>query len=217
MAGKRKIIILCITAAMLLTLGVVGFYYWYNNQHFISTEDARVAGDFVQITPEISGKLLEFNVREGDAVVKGQIIGRIEADGLDDSDVDKSLLRAPISGLVIRKQAAAGEFISAGTALAVLVDPNRLYISANIKETELQKINVGQKVDIEIDQFAGKVVQGWVESIGEAANSAFSLLPSSQSGTYTKVVQNIPIKITLEKTSFKLLPDTNAIVKIHIK
>jgi multidrug resistance efflux pump len=216
MKGKRKLILGCIATALLLTLGGVGSYYWYNNTHFVSTEDARVAGDFMEITPEISGKLLEFDVQEGDIVSKDQILGRMDAAGLADASIDQSLLRAPAGGLIIKKQAEAGEFVAAGTALGVMVDPARLYISANIKETELQKIKIGQQVEIKIDQFDGKVWQGKVASIGEAATSAFSLLPSS-SGTFTKVVQNVPVKISLAQTDLKLRPGINAVVKIHIK
>jgi multidrug resistance efflux pump len=216
MKGKRKLILGCIAAALLLTLAGVGSYYWYNNAHFVSTEDARVAGDFIEITPEISGKLLEFNVQEGDAVSKDQIVGRIDAAGLADASVNRSLLRAPVSGLLIKKQAAVGEFVAAGTALGVMVDPGQFYISANLKETELQKIKVGQQVEIKIDQFAGKLFQGKVAAIGEAATSAFSLLPSA-SGTFTKVVQTVPVKISLAETNLKLRPGINAIVKIHIK
>ena len=217
MKWKHKAAIIGIFAAMLITLAGVGLYYWYNNEYFIATEDAQVTGDFVSITPQISGKLVEFNVKEGDSAVQDQIIGRIEAVGLADASVDTSLLRAPISGLVIKNQSAKGEFVAAGSALAVMVDPDQLYISANIEENKLQRIKPGQKVDITLDQFNGKVFSGKVESIGEAANSAFSLLPSSSSGTFTKVVQKVPVKIGLEKMDQNLLPGTNAVVKIHIK
>ena len=103
MKGKRKIIILCIFAAMLITLSGVGIYYWYENEYFVSTEDAQVAGDFIDITPQVSGNLLEFNAEEGDTLIKDQIIGRMDDDGITDANVNKSLLRAPISGLVINK------------------------------------------------------------------------------------------------------------------
>lgn len=216
MNGKRKVIILSIVVAMLLTLGGVGLYYWYNSSYFVSTEDAKVTGDFVKITPQISGKLLEFNVKEGDSAVKDQIIGRIEAIGIPDSSVDTSLLRAPVSGLIIKNQARVGEFSSAGSTIAVMIDPSQLYISANIEETKLGKIKPGEQVDISIDQFKGKTIKGNVEFIGQASNSAFSLLPSS-SGTFTKVVQTVPVSIALEKTDVNFLPGTNAVVKIHVK
>jgi multidrug resistance efflux pump len=216
MKVKRKLVILSIVAAMLLTLVGVGLYYWYNNEYFVYTEDAKVTGDFVKITSQISGKLLELNVKEGDSAVKDQIVGRIEAIGLPDSSVDTSLLRTPVSGLIVKRQATVGEYVTAGSTLAVMIDPNKLYISANIEETKLEKVKPGDKVDISIDQFKGKAFKGTVESIGLASNSAFSLLPAS-GGTYTKVVQTVPINIGLERTGVNILPGTNAVVKIHVK
>ena len=78
-----------------------------------------------------------------------------------------------------------------------MVDPQKLYITANIEETEVKKLKSGQNVDIKIDEFDGLAFQGKVESIGKASNSAFSLFPSSSSGTFTKVVQKVPVKIEL--------------------
>lgn len=217
MKGKRKIIILCIFCAMLITLGVVGVYYWYNNEHFVSTEDAKVDGDFITITPQVSGKLLEFNVKEGETAVKNQILGHIEASGLTDENVEASLLRTSINGIVIKKEAEEGQYVSVGSTLAVMIDPEKLYITANIEEIKVEKLKEGQSVDVKIDQFEGKAFQGKVEYIGKASNSAFSLLPSSSSGNFTKVVQKVPIKIELEKNDANLLPGTNADIKIHIK
>ncbi|WP_026889032.1 HlyD family secretion protein [Clostridium beijerinckii] len=217
MKGKRKIIILCILCAMLITLGGVGFYYWYNNEHFVSTEDAKVDGDFISIAPQVSGKLLEFNAKEGETAVKNQIIGHIEVSGLKDENVESSLIRTPINGIVIKKEAEEGQYVSAGSTLAVMIDPEKLYITANIEEIKVEKLHEGQSVDIKIDQFEGKVFQGKVEYIGNASNSAFSLLPSSSGGTFTKVVQKVPVKIELEENHGNLLPGTNADIKIHIK
>jgi Multidrug resistance efflux pump len=217
MDEKRKVVILAIFIAMIITLGIVGFYYWYNSTYYVTTEDARVAADFTSIIPQISGKLLDFNVQEGDRVTQDQIIGRLEADSGDDSRIEPSLLRAPISGLIVKKQAAIGEFCAAGSVLAVMIDPKQEYISANIEETKLEKIRPGQRVEIRIDQYHGKIFKGKLESIGQAANSAFSMLPSSTGDTFTKVVQKVPIKIELELTNVNLLPGTNAVIKIHVK
>lgn len=217
MQGKRKIIIFCIAIAMLITLSGVGFYYWHENEYFVSTEDAQVAGDFIDINPKISGSLLEFTVEEGETLVKDQIVGHIDEEGMADENVNSSLLRAPINGIIIKKEAEEGQYISAGSTLAVMVDQEKIYITANIEETKVEKLKEGQNVDIKIDQFDGKVFQGKVEYIGKASNSAFSLLPSSSGGTFTKVVQKVPVKIELEENDAKLLPGTNADVKIHIK
>jgi len=217
MKGKRKTIILCIVCAMLITLGGVGVYYWYNNEHFVSTEDAKVDGDFISITPQVSGKLLEFNAKEGETAVKNQILGHIEASGLTDENVEASVLRTSINGIVIKKEAEEGQYVSVGSTLAVMIDQEKLYITANIEEIKVEKLKEGQSVDIKIDQFEGKAFQGKVEYIGKASNSAFSLLPSSSGGSFTKVVQKVPVKIKLEENYTNLLPGTNADIKIHIK
>jgi multidrug resistance efflux pump len=214
---KRKPLIFGILIAIAVALGGIGFYYWYENTYFVSTDDARVTSDLVSVTPQIQGKLLELNVEEGDTVTKNQILARQEMNNLPDSNIDQSLVRAPISGIVIKKQGTIGEIWSPGQTLVSLIDPNKLYITADIEETKLGKVRVGQNVDITIDQFASQKFTGKVKSVGEAANSALSLLPASTSGTFTKVVQRIPVKIELNKFNSKILPGTNAVIKIHIK
>lgn len=219
MDKKRKFTLLCITAVMLISLGAVGIYYWYANTYFVTTEDAKIAGDFVKIAPQVSGKLVELNIQEGDRVAKDQIIGRIEALGLDTAGIDTSLLRAPLAGLIVKKQANVGEYVASNSAptLALMVDPDKLYVNANIEETKIEQVKPGQAVDISVDQLKNTTLKGRVESIGAASNSAFSLLPASSSGTFTKVVQTVPVKIVLENAGVTLTPGTNAVVKIHIK
>ena len=217
MKEKRKVLIIGILIAIVVALGGIGFYYWYENTYYVSTDDARVSADLVSVTPQISGKLLELNVEEGDTVTKNQILARQEMNNLPDSSVDQSLVRSPINGIVVKKQGTIGEVWSPGQTLVTLIDPNKLYITADIEETKLGKVRVGQSVDITIDQFGSQKFTGKVKSVGEAANSALSLLPSSTSGTFTKVVQRIPVKIELNKFNNKILPGTNAVVKIHVK
>lgn len=215
--GKRKKLIYLIITVMVVAFASIGSYYWYKNSYYVSTEDAKVMGDIVSVTPQVSGKLLEINIEEGDAVVKDQILGRQGMSSSQETNIDQSVLRAPINGIVIKKQGTVGEFISPGQTIAMMVDPNKLYIMANIEETKLGKIKQGQKVDITIDQFPKKTFSGRVKYVGQASNSTFALLPSSTSGNFTKVIQKIPIKIEFDKSDNTLLPGTNAVVNIHIK
>ena len=217
MKGKRKILIIGILLVIVVALGSIGFYYWYENAYYVSTEDARVNADFVSVTPQISGKLLELNVDEGEKVTKNEILARQEMNNLPDTSVEQSLVRAPIDGIIVKKQGTVGELLSTGQTLITLVDPTKLYISANIEETKLEKVKVGQPVDITIDEYDSQKFSGKVKTIGEISNSAISLLPSSTSGTFTKVVQRVPIKIELDNFDDKILPGTNAVIKIHIK
>ncbi|ADK13520.1 MULTISPECIES: HlyD family secretion protein [Clostridium] len=217
MKQKRKILIVGILVVIAAALSSIGFYYWYENTYYVSTDDARVDADLVNVTPQISGKLLELNVDEGDIVIKNQILARQEMSDLSDSKVDQSLIRSPINGIIIKKQGTIGEIWSPGQTLATLIDPNKLYITADIEETKLGKIRVGQPVSITIDEYGSQKFTGKVKSVGEAAQSALSIIPTTTSGTFTKVVQRIPIKISLDKFNNKILPGTNAVVKIRIK
>jgi len=217
MNEKRKKLIYLIIAIMVVAFASIGGYYWYENAYFVSTEDAKVMGDLVSVSPQISGKLLELNVEEGDSVIKDQIIGRQGMSNPQETNIDQSVLRAPISGIVIKEQGTVGEVISPGQTIAMIIDPNKLYITANIEETKLGNVKQGQKVDITIDQFSKKAFSGRVKYVGQASNSTFALLPTSTSGTFTKVIQKIPIKIEFDKSDNTLLPGTNAVVNIHIK
>ena len=216
MNGKRKILIIGILITIIVALGGIASYYWYENTYYVSTEDAKVSADLVSVNPQISGKLLDLNVEEGDVVTKNQILARQEMNDIPDSKIEQSLVRSPIDGIVVKKQGTIGELWTSSQTLVTLIDPNKLYITANIEETKLGKIRVGQTVDITIDQYDSQKFTGKIKSIGEVTNSALSLLPST-SGTFTKVVQRIPIKIELDKFNNKILPGTNAIIKIHVK
>lgn len=217
MNGRRRMIIFSVLIVMVLAIAGVGGYYWYENTYYISTEDARVTGDLVKVSPQVAGKLLEFNAEEGQAVKQGEILGRQELNNLPDSSLELAIIRAPISGILIKKQANIGEIGSPGIPLAIMVDPDKLYIGANIEETKLEKIKIGQLVDIGIDQYPGRRFTGQVASVGQAAASTFSLLPTSTGSNFTKVVQKIPVKIEIKKSDVKLLPGTNAVIKIHIR
>lgn len=214
---KRKVIIVSILTVMVAVFAGIGTYYWYENAYFVSTEDAKVMGDLVSVGPQISGKLLELNIEEGDTVIKDQILGRQGMSNPEETNIDQSVFRAPIDGTVIKKHGTVGEMISPGQSIAMLIDPNKLYITANIEETKLGNVRQGQKVDITIDQFSKQKFTGKVKYVGQASNSTFALLPSATSATFTKVIQKIPVKIEFDKNDNTLLPGTNAVVNIHIK
>ncbi len=218
MKSKRKVVMINMILLMVICMAGVGIYYWYNSTYFVYTEDAKVDGDLHKINSQISGKLLEFSVEEGNMVDKEQIVGRQEMVGQPDSNLDTSILRSPIKGTIIKKLTNVGEIISAGQVLAYVVDPAKVYITANVEETKLTKLREGEKVDITIDKYKGKKFTGVVQSIGEASTSEFSLLPTATSANFTKVVQKVPVKIKLNNYgNVKLLPGINAVVSIHIK
>ena len=216
MKNKKVLLIL---ALKVMALAVTGFYYWYQNPHYITTEDAKVDGTVVKISSLITGEILELNFEENQMVEKGQYLGRVSDRTLTPgSSLDLTLLRAPIKGQIIKKISSVGEMAVPASPVAMAADLNALYITANIEEDRLDLIKIGQQVDITVDSFPGARFQGRVDNIGSAANSVFSIIPAqNSSGSFTKVTQRIPVKITFAKPyQERLLPGMNARVVVHL-
>ncbi|MBI4685833.1 MAG: HlyD family secretion protein [Nitrospirae bacterium] len=107
---------------------------------------------------------------------------------------------APADGYVTKKSIEAGNHINAGQPLMAVVPLDDIWVIANYKETQLEKVRPGQKVRIKVDTYPGKVFQGRVESIMVGTGVVFSLFPpENATGNYVKVVQRIPLKIVLDK------------------
>lgn len=109
---------------------------------------------------------------------------------------------APVDGYVTKKSVEIGNQIQAGQPLMAVVSLDDIHIAANYKETQLEKIRPGQKVKIKVDTYPGKTFSGKVESIMAGTGAVFSLFPpENATGNYVKVVQRIPVKITLDKNA----------------
>ncbi|MFN2975637.1 HlyD family secretion protein [Terriglobus aquaticus] len=107
---------------------------------------------------------------------------------------------APTTGIINRKSVAVGGNVSVGQNLLTIVPLTNLWITANYKETQLQHMKVGQKVDIKVDALGGREYHGTVAQIGGATGSRLSLFPpENATGNYVKVVQRIPVRINLDQ------------------
>jgi len=114
--------------------------------------------------------------------------------------LDYTMVRAPVAGIVSRKQAEPGQLVQAGQPLLTIVADTGVFITANFKETQLAKLRVGQPVDIDVDAYGGATAEGTVESVSAATGSKFALLPpDNATGNFTKVVQRIPVRIRINK------------------
>lgn len=216
---KKKSVLYAILLIMIISGGSIGFYYWYQGSHYVKTEDSRITGDIYRVMPRIAGKITSLDMDEGDSVVAEQIVGLQDTANLSTNLLDNATLRAPISGTVIKTLAKTGEVVSPGQPVAMIVDKSQLYITANIEETEISRIAVGQQVEFTVDSFPGHTLTGAVAEIGEATASTFSLLPAmNTSGNFTKVTQRIPIKISiLDSKDLTLSPGMSTVIKIQVK
>jgi membrane fusion protein (multidrug efflux system) len=126
---------------------------------------------------------------------------------------------APTNGVISRKNVQVGQLVQAGQSLFALVDEEQKWVVANFKETQLEKMTVGQVAEISIDAFPDETVSGKIESISPATGAKFSLLPpDNASGNFVKVVQRIPVKIVLEnkEQSKRLRAGMNVTVDVHL-
>ena len=111
---------------------------------------------------------------------------------------------SPATGFVSKKNVQPGQLVSVGQSLFAIVDETEIWVTANFKETQIEKMKVGQKVKIEADAYPGKEFEGTIESLSAATGSKFALLPpDNATGNFVKVVQRIPVKIVISKDSNK--------------
>jgi len=107
---------------------------------------------------------------------------------------------SPADGYVTRKSVEAGQIVSPGQSLLAVAALDDVWVLANYKETDIERIRPGQEVAIRVDTFKGRKFKGTVDSIMAGTGSAFALFPpENASGNYVKVVQRVPVKIALSR------------------
>lgn len=107
-------------------------------------------------------------------------------------------IKAPASGMASKKNVQIGQLVQAGQTLFSIVNDSSIYITANFKETQLDQIHDGQKVNIDVDAYPELHLTGTVFNFAPATGAKFSLLPpDNATGNFVKVVQRIPVKIKI--------------------
>jgi membrane fusion protein (multidrug efflux system) len=115
-------------------------------------------------------------------------------------DLQRTLIRAPVAGVVGNRAVRPGQLVKSGQQLLAIVPVQTSYIVANFKETQLEKIRVGQPVEIKLDALPGLKVRGRIDSLAPASGAQFALIPTdSATGNFTKIVQRVPVKIAVDK------------------
>ncbi|RDV84495.1 HlyD family secretion protein [Ammonifex thiophilus] len=196
---KPKAAFVAVLLFFLLTIGGIGFYYWYQNAHYVTTEDAYVDGPMWRLGPSVAGKIASIPVKEGDQVEPGQEILRLDNRSLPPgADPDLAIVRSPVKGIVLKVSARPGEVVGAGQPVVLVGDPRQFYITANVDESKIWRVHPGQRVVVRIDALPGRVFEGRIAEINTAVASTFSLIPTrSTSGSFVKVSQRVPVKIYL--------------------
>lgn len=115
-------------------------------------------------------------------------------------DIDRSVIRAPIDGVVTRRQVQLGQRVAQGTPIMTLVPMNQLYVDANFKEVQLRKVRVGMPAKVVSDLYGSDVVyHGKVTGIAGGTGASQALIPAQNAtGNWIKVVQRLPVRIELD-------------------
>lgn len=184
-----------------------------DREYRIAVADLRAAESRVV---EVQADRARLDVLAADLIVleqrEAEIQARIARQRLDVLD---RTVKSPIGGVVDRTFVDVGEYVTPGQRLVLVHDPAKVWVEANIKETDIRALSVGQAVDIKVDAYPGEPITGKVQTIGSAATSQFALLPSpNPSGNFTKITQRLPIRIAIDNPDPRLKPGMMVEVKI---
>lgn len=153
-------------------------------------------------------------------VAQIQVEQRQEELDLAKLNLSYATIISPCDGYVSKKNVQPGQLVSVGQNLFAIVDESEIWVMANFKETQIEKMKVGQKVKIEVDAYPDKEFEGTIQSLSAATGSMFALLPpDNATGNFVKVVQRVPVKIIIDKNQNKDFPlragmNVKAVVKV---
>lgn len=233
--NMRRMFILNILVLIVLVAGGISIYAWVtNNERYLTVDNAHVNGQAIPIASPVSGKLVAWDAKIGQSYDAGAVLGKVEVPVAANPNMPTAQTGAagsngssnttmtvditmPTRGTIVTSSAVVGTYVGSGMPLAQAFDLDHLWVTANVKETDLQYVKVGADVDVTVDAFPESKLTGRVSRIGLYTANTFSLLPQNDTtGNYTKVVQVIPVHIDLD--SYKgvgLVPGLNVTVRIH--
>jgi multidrug resistance efflux pump len=221
------------TVLVLIVVGGSWFGYrtWYNSAHYVSTNNAKVVADLIQVGSINAGRILEMNVDVGAPVIQGQVIAMVDIptviSGSSTTDTHKLGFRdvqdqfaeviAPASGIVAARWSKVGDTVPPGQPIVTLMQPRNVWVVANINENSVRRVLPGQRVEVHVDSL-GRSVDGTVDTVSPVTAGTFSLLPSrNASGNFTKVSQLVPVKIAVNHENVRLIPGSSVEVKIRVR
>jgi len=230
---RRKLnlrkLILPAAAVILIAAAVAGIMMWRQSQLYVSTDNAQLTGTPVQVGAMNAGRVQSVQPTVGSTVHKGDTVATVELPsqigtaqngqaklGFLDYGDSTVAVQSPMDGVVLAVPVTPGATVQAGQAIVTVVDPTQMYVNANIEETNISRVKVGDSVTVHVDSL-NQDVPGRVEAITPATGATFSLLPTSNtSGNFTKVTQLIPVRVSINLGNQPALLGTSVEVKINV-
>jgi len=162
-----------------------------------SKESAEAA--FQAAQDQYNAAVKQVGTTQSQLAVSSNVINQRQSD-IDFAKLQLSYtdIKAPATGIVSKKNVQKGQLVQAGQSLFSIVNDGSIYVTANFKETQLEKIKSGSKVEIEVDAYPDEKIQGEVYNFSPITGAKGSLLPpDNATGNFVKVVQRIPVKIKI--------------------
>ncbi|WP_420470225.1 HlyD family secretion protein [Brevundimonas sp. FT23042] len=133
--------------------------------------------------------------------------------------LDRTVIRAPVSGVVGARGVRVGQYVRPGGVILSIVPLGDTYVVANFKETQLDRMRLGQAVEIKADAFRGEPLVGHIDSFAPATGSEFALIPvENATGNFTKITQRVPVRIRVDRREGAVLrPGLSVEVKVDLK
>ncbi|MGE5149931.1 MAG: HlyD family secretion protein [Rhodospirillaceae bacterium] len=133
-------------------------------------------------------------------------------------DVEDRTIKSPVPAVIDRTFVLPGEYVAAGQRILMLHNPAEVWVEANIKETQVGEVKLGQPVHVSVDAYPGIPFNGKVTRIGSATTARFALLPTpNPSGNFTKITQRVPVKIDIANPPKPLTPGMMVEVEIDVR
>lgn len=228
LSNTRGRVIFIVVLAVILGGITLGAYLWYESSTYVSTDNARLAAPLIPVSALSPCQVISIDVDNGSYVERGQKIATVgqprpdnvvDRQGFKEIPMGRAGIESPVCGYVAAVWAYQGSLLGAGSPLVTIYDNSDTWVSANISETELHRIEPGQDVEITMDSLGGLKLKGKVVGISAATAATFSLLPqNTTTGNFIKVVQVVPVKISVENAgSHVLVPGTSVEVKIKVR
>lgn len=126
---------------------------------------------------------------------------------------------APFDGIVTKRSVQTGQFINAGQALCAVINHKEFWVTANFKETQMNRIKAGQQVKISVDAYEGVLLTGVIDSYGGATGARFALVPpDNATGNFIKIAQRFPVRIKLDPQNIReqLYPGLSVFIKVKV-
>jgi membrane fusion protein (multidrug efflux system) len=136
-------------------------------------------------------------------------------------DLENTVIRAPFDGVVGNRSVRPGQFARQGQQMMVVVPVSQAYLVANFKETQIRGMQPGMPVEVRLDAYPDTLLKGRIDSFSPASGSRFSVIPpENATGTFTRIVQRVPVKIVLDQPlpeGVRLTPGISADVEVDLR